>query len=261
LLRAGQFVVITAPMFDFSVFATADAWIALATLMLMEIVLGIDNIVFLSILTGRLPEQQQPKARNIGLALALIMRLGLLLAINWVMGLTATLFTVLGEEISGRDLILGIGGLFLLTKATREIFTKLEMSEEHGGPKKGGASMVAVLIQIVLLDIVFSLDSVITAVGMAQELIIMVIAMVGAVGVMLIFAGAISDFVNKHPSMKVLALSFLMLIGVLLVAESMDQHINKGYVYFAMAFSLVIELINMRVRKNTMRNRASSQAA
>jgi predicted tellurium resistance membrane protein TerC len=248
-------------MFDFSVFASADAWIALATLMLMEIVLGIDNIVFLSILTDRLPKDQQPKARSIGLALALIMRLGLLLAINWVMGLTAPLFTVLNEEISGRDLILGLGGLFLMFKATREIFAKLEMSEEHGGPQKRGGAMVAVLIQIVLLDIVFSLDSVITAVGMAQDLIIMVIAMIGAVAVMLIFAGSISEFVNKHPSMKVLALSFLILIGVLLVAESMDQHIKKGYVYFAMAFSLSIELINMRVRKNTMRNRASSQVA
>jgi predicted tellurium resistance membrane protein TerC len=248
-------------MFEFSVFAEADAWIALATLMLMEIVLGIDNIVFLSILTDRLPKDQQPKARTIGLALALIMRLGLLLAINWVMGLTAPLFTVLNEEISGRDLILGLGGLFLMFKATREIFAKLELEEEHGDPQKRGASMVAVLIQIALLDIVFSLDSVITAVGMAQELIIMVIAMIGAVGVMLIFAGSISDFVNRHPSMKVLALSFLILIGVLLVAESLDQHIKKGYVYFAMAFSLSIELINMRIRKSTMRNRASSQAA
>jgi predicted tellurium resistance membrane protein TerC len=245
-------------MFDFSVFAEADAWVALLTLMLMEIVLGIDNIVFLSILTDRLPAEQQPKARTIGLALALIMRLGLLLAINWVMGLTATLFSVLGQDISGRDLILGLGGLFLLFKSTREIFVKLEVSAEHGGPVKAGASMAAVLIQIVLLDIVFSLDSVITAVGMAQAPIIMIIAMVGAVGVMLVFAGSISNFVNVHPSMKVLALSFLMLIGVLLVAESMDQHINKGYVYFAMAFSLGIELINMRVRRNSMRNRASS---
>jgi predicted tellurium resistance membrane protein TerC len=261
LPRAGRFVVRTASMFDFSVFAGADAWIALLTLMLMEIVLGIDNIVFLSILTDRLPADQQPKARTIGLALALIMRLGLLLAINWVMGLTAPLFTVLGEEISGRDLILGLGGLFLMFKATREIFVKLEVGEEHGGPTKAGASMVAVLIQIVLLDIVFSLDSVITAVGMAQDLIIMVIAMVGAVGVMLIFAGAISNFVNTHPSMKVLALSFLILIGVLLVAESMDQHIKKGYVYFAMAFSLLIELINMRIRKNALRKQAAAGPA
>ena len=242
-------------MFDFSVFTGADAWIALLTLMLMEIILGIDNIVFLSILTDRLPPDQQPKARTIGLALALIMRLGLLLAIKWVMGLTATLFTVLGEDISGRDLILGIGGLFLLAKATHEIFAKLEVKDEHGGVQQRGASMTAVLIQIILLDIVFSLDSVITAVGMADSLIIMVIAMVGAVAVMLIFAGAISNFVNAHPSMKILALSFLILIGVMLVAESMDEHVNKGYIYFAMAFSLAVELINMRIRKNAQRKK------
>jgi predicted tellurium resistance membrane protein TerC len=243
-------------MFDFSVFTGADAWIALATLMLMEIVLGIDNIVFLSILTDRLRTDQQPKARTIGLGLALVMRLGLLVAIKWVMGLTATLFTVLGEEISGRDLILGLGGLFLLAKATHEIFDKLE-AKEHGAVKPRGASMAAVLIQITLLDIVFSLDSVITAVGMADSLIIMIIAMVGAVGVMLVFAGAISNFVNTHPSMKILALSFLILIGVMLVAESMDEHVNKGYIYFAMAFSLVIELINMRIRKNAQRKQAA----
>jgi predicted tellurium resistance membrane protein TerC len=236
-------------MFDFSVFSEADAWIALLTLMLMEIVLGIDNIVFLSILTDRLPVDQQPRVRKIGLTLALGMRIGLLLAIKWVMGLTAPLFTVLGEEISGRDLILGLGGLFLLTKATREIFTKMEIGEEHEEHGRARVSVTAVLVQIVLLDIVFSLDSVITAVGMADSVLIMIIAMMGAVGVMLIFAGSISDFINKHPSMKILALSFLMLIGVLLMAEAMDQHVNKGYIYFAMAFSLAIELINMRVRK------------
>jgi len=240
-------------MFDLSVFAHADAWIALGTLMLMEVVLGIDNIVFLSILTDRLPRDQQPRIRKIGLGLALIMRIGLLLAISWVMGLTAPLFTVLGEEISGRDLILGLGGLFLLFKSTREIFAKMEI-HEHGGPQGKAVSVVAVLVQIVLLDIVFSLDSVITAVGMVNEIAIMIIAMIGAVSVMLVFAGKISDFVNNHPSMKVLALSFLMLIGVLLVAEAFDQHIKKGYVYFAMAFSLLVEIVNMRIRKNTMRN-------
>lgn len=248
-----------ASIFDLSIFADADAWIALLTLMLMEIVLGIDNIVFLSILTDRLPPSQQPRARSIGLGLALIMRLGLLLAIKWVMGLTAPLFTVLGEEISGRDLILGGGGLFLLTKATREIFHKMEVVDEDGHGAGNAASMAMVLTQIVLLDMVFSLDSVITAVGMAEHILIMIIAMIGAVGVMLVFAGSISDFINKHPSMKILALSFLMLIGVLLIAESMDQHINKGYIYFAMAFSLVIELINMRVRRNAHRN-AGGQA-
>lgn len=242
-------------MLDFSVFAHADAWVALLTLVLMEVVLGIDNIVFISILTDRLPKAQQPRARSIGLALALLMRLGLLLAIKWVMGLTAPLFTVLSEDISGRDLILGIGGLFLVGKATHEIFDKLEVNHGAEGEQRTVASMNAVLVQILLLDIVFSLDSVITAVGMADHLIIMVIAMIVAVAVMLIFAGSISSFINEHPSMKILALSFLILIGVMLMAEAFDQHINKGYIYFAMAFALGVELINMRVRRAAMRKR------
>ncbi|ACY17398.1 TerC family protein [Haliangium ochraceum] len=232
-------------------FAAADTWVALLTLMLMEIVLGIDNIVFLSILTSRLPEAQQPRARSIGLGLALGMRILLLLAIKWVMGLTATLFTVLGEAISGRDLILGIGGLFLLTKATREIYLKMEVGEDGHEPAGARASMAAVLIQIILLDIVFSLDSVITAVGMADNIVIMIIAMIVAVTVMLVSASGISNFINRYPSMKVLALSFLILIGVLLMAEAFDQHVNKGYIYFAMAFALVIEIVNIRMRKNT----------
>lgn len=242
-------------MLDFSVFAHADAWVALLTLVLMEVVLGIDNIVFISILTDRLPKAQQPRARSIGLALALLMRLGLLLAIKWVMGLTAPLFTVLSEEISGRDLILGIGGLFLVGKATHEIFDKIEVNHGPEDEQRTVASMGSVLVQILLLDIVFSLDSVITAVGMADHLIIMVIAMVVAVGVMLIFAGSISSFINQHPSMKILALSFLILIGVMLMAEAFDQHINKGYIYFAMAFALGVELINMRVRRAAIRKR------
>lgn len=248
-------------MFDFSVFAHADAWVALLTLVLMEVVLGIDNIVFLSILTDRLPAEQQPRARSIGLALALLMRLGLLLAIKWVMGLTEPLFTVLAEEISGRDLILAGGGLFLLGKATHEIFEKIELSQDHEAEQGGAASMGMVLVQIVLLDIVFSLDSVITAVGMADHLIIMVIAMVVAVGVMLVFAGKISSFINAHPSMKILALSFLILIGVMLVAEGFDQHVNKGYIYFAMAFALAVELVNMRVRRTALRKRRTAQHA
>lgn len=250
----------TAAMVDFSVFAHADAWVALLTLVLMEVVLGIDNIVFLSILTDRLPAGQQPRARSIGLALALLMRLGLLLAIKWVMGLTAPLFTVLDEAISGRDLILGIGGLFLVAKATHEIYAKMELEEEHGPAGKTAASMGMVLVQIVLLDIVFSLDSVITAVGMADELIIMIIAMIIAVGVMLVFAGSISRFINVHPSMKILALSFLILIGVMLMAEAFDQHVNKGYIYFAMAFALGVEVINMRVRKSSKAKAARAAA-
>ncbi len=249
-------------MLDFSVFASTDAWLALLTLALMEIVLGIDNIVFLSILTDRLPPEQQPRARSIGLMLALGMRIGLLLAIKWVIGLTAPIFTVLGEEISGRDLILAGGGLFLLAKATHEIYVKLEVAEEeeHAVGGKTHASMTSVLIQIILLDIVFSLDSVITAVGMADDLSVMIIAMVIAVGVMLVFANSISGFINEHPSMKILGLSFLILIGVLLVAESMDQHVNKGYIYFAMGFSLLVEVVNMRIRTNARRKRAQAAA-
>jgi predicted tellurium resistance membrane protein TerC len=227
-----------------------EAWISLATLSAMEIVLGIDNIVFLSILAGRLPREEQPRARRIGLALALGTRLLLLLAVTWVMGLTRELFSLLGHGWSGRDLILLAGGLFLLAKATFEIHDKLEV--KHGPELAGGAkrpSFWMVIVQIGLLDIVFSLDSVVTAVGMARHLAVMVAAMVLAVGVMLAFAGAIGDFVERHPTMKMLALSFLLLIGVMLVAESFGKHVEKGYIYFAMAFSFGVELLNMRMRR------------
>jgi predicted tellurium resistance membrane protein TerC len=237
-------------MFDFSVFGTAEGWISLLSLSAMEIVLGIDNIIFISILAGKLPAAEQPRARSLGLMLALIMRLALLLAISWMMRLTAPLFTALGQEISGRDLILLIGGLFLVGKATYEIHDKLEVEhEEKAGIARRGASFSVILIQILLLDIVFSLDSVITAVGMAPSIVIMMLAMVIAVGVMLIFAGPIGAFVEKHPTMKILALSFLLLIGVVLVADGMGQHISKGYIYFAMAFALLVEVINLRVRR------------
>jgi len=243
-------------MLDFSPFLTADGWITLATLSALEIVLGIDNIVFLTIMVGRLPEKQQPLARRIGLVLALGMRMLLLLGISWVMGLTATLFTALGHGFSGRDLILLFGGLFLLGKATHEIHDKLEVAHDDDpvtGESKKRSSFVTVIVQIVLLDLVFSLDSVITAVGMAKSISIMVVAMFVAMIVMMIFAGSIGAFVNRHPSMKILALSFLILIGVLLMAEGMGQHVSKGYVYFAMAFSLAVELINMRVRSRQQR--------
>ncbi|MCG8419849.1 MAG: TerC family protein [Proteobacteria bacterium] len=235
-------------MWDFSIFLDANSWMALVTLTAMEIVLGIDNIVFISILTDKLPKEQQSTGRRIGLSLALITRLGLLFALSWVMRLTTPLFKILDHPFSGRDLILLIGGLFLMAKATREMFEKLEMatSESTTPPVSGFAS---VLIQIMLLDIVFSLDSVITAVGMAEHVLIMVIAMIIAVLVMLIFANAISDFVNRRPSMKILALSFLLLIGVMLMAEGLGQHINKGYIYFAMGFSLFVEIINLRLHK------------
>jgi predicted tellurium resistance membrane protein TerC len=228
----------------------ADTWIALATLSAMEVVLGIDNIVFISILAGRLPRSEQGRARRLGLAVALLTRLGLLFAITWVMRLTRDLFSVAGVGFSGRDLILLGGGLFLIAKATFEIHDKLEVRrppEEQ--PPGGGSAFAFVIGQIAVLDIVFSLDSVITAVGMAQHLPVMVAAMVIAVGVMLVFAGPVGDFVERHPTMKILALSFLILIGVMLVAESLGREIERGYVYFAMAFAFGVELLNLRMRR------------
>jgi predicted tellurium resistance membrane protein TerC len=229
--------------------ARPDAWIALATLSAMEIVLGIDNIVFLTILAGRLPPAQQPRGRRIGLVLALGTRLALLFAITWVMGLTRDLFAVFAHGFSGRDLILLGGGLFLIAKATFEIHDKLEVAHAREASPRGAAAFWSTIVQIAILDIVFSLDSVITAVGMAQHLSIMVAAMIIAVGVMLAFSGAIGGFVERHPTIKMLALSFLILIGVMLVIESLGHHVEKGYVYFAMAFSLAVELLNMRVRR------------
>ena len=233
-------------MFDFSWMASADGWIALATLTVLEIVLGIDNIVFISILAGKLKPDERGRARKLGLALAMGTRILLLLSITWVMGLTAPLFTVFGREISGRDLILLIGGLFLIAKSTHEIHDKLEGADGHVGAR-AAASFGAVLVQIALLDIVFSLDSVITAVGMAEHVGVMIIAVVMAVGVMLFSAGPISNFVEKHPTVKMLALSFLLLIGVSLIGEGLDHHIPKGYIYFAMGFSIFVEMINLRV--------------
>jgi len=227
-----------------------ETWISLATLAAMEIVLGVDNIVFLTILAGKLPREKQPLARRLGLGAALVTRLGLLFAITWLMGLTADLFRAFGQGISGRDLILAGGGLFLLGKATFEIHEKLEAGHDAaGGPAGGKASFGWTILQIALLDIVFSLDSVITAVGMAGHLEVMVAAMVIAVGVMLVFAGPIGRFVEDHPTVKMLALSFLILIGVMLVVEAFERHIPRGYVYFAMAFSLGVELLNLRLRK------------
>jgi predicted tellurium resistance membrane protein TerC len=230
---------------------TPDNLVALLTLTLLEIVLGIDNIVFISILTGKLPKEQQPKAWRIGLSLAMFMRIGLLLSLSWVMGLTATLFAPFGHEISGRDLILLLGGLFLVGKATWEIHDKLEGGDHHGPGGKAAHSFGAVLIQILLLDLVFSLDSVITAVGMASSVYVMITAVVISIVIMLIFAQKIGAFVDRHPTIKMLALSFLILIGVLLVADGLGQHIRKGYVYFAMAFSLGVEMLNLRLRKKT----------
>lgn len=228
--------------------ASPEAWIALTTLTLLEIVLGVDNIVFISVLVGRLPEAERQRARVLGLAVAMGTRIALLLVITWVMRLQAGLFSVLEIDVSGRDLILIGGGLFLLAKATLEIHDSLEGVDEAGhGPSV--ASLAAVLIQIGLIDIVFSLDSVITAVGMADDILVMIIAIVLAVGVMMFSARAIGEFVDDHPTVKMLAMSFLVLIGFALVAEGVDLHIPKGYIYFAMAFSVAVELLNLRVRR------------
>ncbi|MBL9214802.1 MAG: TerC family protein [Opitutaceae bacterium] len=225
-----------------------QAWISLLTLTGLEIVLGIDNIIFISILAGKLPQEQQGKARQLGLLLALGTRILLLAGIAWIAKLTTPLFTLVGHGVSGRDLILILGGLFLLGKSTMEIHEKLEGHDGGANPTRAAAKFGRVLVQIILLDIVFSLDSVITAVGMAQHLGVMVTAVVLAMGVMLLAAGSISDFVNKHPTLKILALSFLILIGVTLVAEGTGAHIPKGYVYFAMAFSFGVEMLNLRLR-------------
>ena len=225
-----------------------QAWVAFATLTVLEIVLGIDNVVFISILAGKLPKEQQARARRLGLGLAMLMRIALLFSLTWIIRLTAPLFEVLGQEISGRDLVLIVGGLFLLAKSTHEIHDKLE-GEEGRASTRVAPSLRSVLIQIVLLDIVFSLDSVITAVGMVDELAVMIAAVVVAVGFMMVFARPISEFVDRHPTVKMLALSFLLLIGVALIAEGLDQHIPKGYIYFAMAFSVGVELLNLRIRR------------
>ena len=226
-----------------------QVWIAFATLTALELVLGIDNIVFISILAGKLPADQQKKARLVGLGLAMLMRVGLLFSLSWIISLTAPLFTVLGQEISGRDLVLIGGGLFLIGKATHEIHGKLE-GDEGSGSVRVAPSFTSVIIQILLLDIVFSLDSVITAVGMVDEIWIMIAAVVVAILFMMAFASPISNFVDRHPTVKMLALSFLLLIGVTLLAEAFDRHIPKGYIYFAMAFSVFVEMLNLRLRKS-----------
>jgi predicted tellurium resistance membrane protein TerC len=235
-------------MFDWT--STAEGWVALGTLSVLEIVLGIDNIVFISILAGKLPPAYRERARLVGLSLAMLIRIALLLSITWVMGLTAPLFTAIGQEISGRDLILIVGGLFLIAKSTHEIHEKLEGSE-GGASARVAPSFAAVIIQILLLDIVFSLDSVITAVGMAKDVAVMILAVIIAVGVMLVSSGTISAFVERHPTVKMLALSFLLLIGVSLLGEGLEQHIPKGYIYFAMGFSIFVEMINLRVRRKS----------
>lgn len=229
--------------------ADPQAWIAFLTLTSLELVLGIDNIIFISILAGKLPADEQKRARTTGLALAMLMRIALLFSLSWIIRLTDPLFVVLRQEISGRDIILIAGGLFLIGKSTHEIHGKLEGDEGHASARVA-PSFVSVLVQILLLDAVFSLDSVITAVGMVDKLEIMIAAVVVSVAFMMVFAGTISRFVQRHPTVKMLALSFLLLIGVSLIAEGFDQHIPKGYIYFAMAFSVFVEMLNLKLRKS-----------
>ncbi|OOF87150.1 TerC family protein [Rodentibacter ratti] len=226
-----------------------EAWLSLATLTALEIVLGIDNIIFISILVGRLPAHQRQSGRVIGLSLAMITRILLLMSLTWMMKLTEPLFTLFSQEISGRDLILFLGGLFLIVKSIGEIKEALNPEGHHKNESQKKVSYLGVLIQIAILDIVFSLDSVITAVGMAEHLPVMVLAIIIAVGVMLFAAKPIGDFVDSHPTLKILALAFLILVGISLIAESLDIHISKGYIYFAMGFSVVVEMLNIRMRK------------
>ncbi len=230
-----------------------QAWIALATLFVLEVVLGIDNIIFVSILVAKLPKAQQGRARTIGLGLAMVMRILLLLSLAWMAKLTTPLFTVLGFAVTGRSIIMLGGGLFLIAKSTFEIHEKLEGEEgaKDGDQRRGRSQFASILIQILILDLVFSLDSVITAVGMAQQIEIMVAAVVLAVLVMMFFARPVGNFVERHPTVKMLALSFLLLIGVTLIAEGLGQHISKGYIYFAMAFSVFVEMLNLRLRRTT----------
>jgi len=225
-------------------------WIAFFTLTALELVLGIDNIIFISILVDRLPPRERETARRIGLFLAMFMRVGLLLTLSWLVGLTAPLFTITGTQISGRDLILLLGGLFLVWKSTKEIHQLTEGEEGHASGKVKSA-FAAIIVQIIIIDMVFSLDSIITAVGMVDEVSVMIAAVVVSVGLMMLFARAIGEFVSSHPSIKMLALSFLLVVGVLLVAEGFDHKVPKGYIYFAMAFSVAVEMLNIRMRKKT----------
>jgi predicted tellurium resistance membrane protein TerC len=225
------------------------AWIGLITLTALEVVLGIDNIIFISILSGKLPVDQQSRARRVGLFLAMIMRILLLLSLAWIMRLTKPLFSIWGNQFSGRDLILIVGGLFLLAKSTHEIHEKLEGHEESGGRVRSAPTFASVIIQIMFLDIIFSLDSVITAVGMINHVGIMITAIILAVIIMMIFANTVSDFVHRHPTIKMLALSFLLMIGLMLLVDGFGYHVPKGYIYFAMAFSVFVEMLNIRMRK------------
>jgi len=238
---------------DFRALLSAEGLVSLVSLTVMEIVLGIDNVLLVAILSQKVRPAHRGRVRKLGIGLALLLRIGLLFALSWLMGLTRPLFTVMEHEFSGRDIVLLVGGLFLIYKATHELYDRIELTEEEGDGNDAArpAGSIATVLQILALDVVFSLDSVITAVGMARALVVMIAAMIIAVGVMLVFSGVVAEFVTRHPSMKILALAFLLLIGVLLTADAFGHHINRGYVYFAMAFSLLVELMNMRFRKKT----------
>jgi predicted tellurium resistance membrane protein TerC len=234
------------------IFFTLEAWIALATLTFLEIILGIDNIIFISIITNKLPENQQAKTRTLGLAAALIFRIALLVGITWIIGFTEPIFTIFSHAFSGRDIILGLGGIFLLAKSTSEIHHKIEGEDEETKIKKQ-INVAGVILQIVLLDMIFSFDSILTAIGMTKHLIIMITAVIIAIGIMMIAAGAISKFINNHPTLQMLALSFLILIGFMLILESIGTHVSKGYIYFAVFFSLFVEILNIQLKKNKKR--------
>ena len=232
------------------IFAHSETWVALLTLTFLEVVLGVDNIIFISIVTDKLPEQQQPRARMVGLSLALIMRVALLFGITWIIGFKEPLFSVLGQPFSGRDLILAAGGLFLLGKSTTEIHHKLEGEQEQTVSKKR-SGFWNIIFQIIVLDIVFSFDSILTAIGLTEHILIMIIAVILSMGVMMAFSGQIAKFINTHQTLQMLALSFLILIGFMLILDSVGQHVPKGYIYFAVAFSMVVEMLNMRLRKRS----------
>ena len=234
------------------IFLTIEAWIALATLTFLEIILGIDNIIFISIITNKLPESKQTKTRTLGLAAALIFRIGLLVGITWIIGFTKPIFTLFAHEFSGRDIILGLGGIFLLTKSTSEIHHKFDKSNVESKIKKH-TSIAGVILQIIMLDMIFSFDSILTAIGMTQHLIIMIGAVIIAIGIMMIAAGAISKFINNNPTLQMLALSFLILIGFMLILESVGTHVSKAYIYFAVFFSLFVEILNMQLSKKKKR--------
>jgi len=235
------------------IFLSVEAWIALATLTFLEIVLGIDNIIFISIVTNKLPEDKQARVRTIGLAAALLFRIALLICITWIIGFTKPLFTIFTHEFSGRDIILGLGGIFLLAKSTSEIHHKIEGENNiHASKKKIG--VFATIIQIIMLDMIFSFDSILTAIGMTEHLLIMIIAVIIAIGIMMIAAGSISKFINNHPTLQMLALSFLILIGFMLILESIEIHVPKGYIYFAVFFSLFVEILNMKLKKKVPSN-------